>query len=175
MWSAHFVSNIGSWMQTVGTQWLMFRLTGSATLIALIQTAATLPVLLFSILAGVISDLVDRRRFLLVAQIFMLLAATTLGALTLARAVTPTLLLVLIFGVGVGQAFTSPTWQALQPELVPPTERQQAISLGAVNMNLARAIGPAIGGIVLVAVDTGALFLINAATFLAVIGVIARW
>jgi predicted MFS family arabinose efflux permease len=175
MWSSQFVSNIGSWMQTVGAQWLMLTLTGSATYIALVQTAASLPVVLFAVAAGAIGDLVDRRRFLLIAQGFMLVAATALGVLTLAGLVTPWLLLALIFAVGTGQALTSPTWQTLQPELVPPAERVQAISLGAVNQNLARAIGPAIGGVLLAATSAGTLFLVNAATFVAVIVVIAWW
>lgn len=175
MWGAQFVSNIGGWIQTVGAQWLMLSLTSSATFIALIQTAASLPVLLFSVPAGVIGDLVDRRRFLILAQTFMLLAAAALGVLALAGLVTPWLLLALVFALGAGQAFTSPTWQTLQPELVEPAQRQQAISLGAVNMNLARAIGPAIGGLLLVAASAGTLFLVNAATFVAVIAVIVWW
>ncbi len=175
MWGAQFVSNIGSWIQTVGAQWLMLSLTTSATYIALIQTAAGLPVLLFSVLAGVIGDLVDRRRFLIVAQISMLVAAAALGVLALAGLVTPWVLLGLVFALGAGQALTSPTWQTLQPELVEPAQRQQAISLGAVNQNLARAVGPAIGGLLLVATSAGTLFLINAASFLAVIAVIVWW
>ena len=98
----------------------------------------------------------------------MLVAAAALGALAIAGLVTPWVLLALIFAVGTGQALTSPTWQTLQPELVPPAERPQAISLGAVNQNLARAVGPAIGGIMLAATSAGTVFLINAATFLAV-------
>jgi MFS family permease len=175
MWSAQFISNIGSWMQVVGAQWLMLTLTRSTTLIALISTASALPVLLFSVPAGVISDLVDRKRLLLLAQTFMLLAAATLGVLALGDLVTPWVLLALVFAVGAGQAFTSPTWQTLQPELVPPAERQQAISLGAVNMNLTRAIGPAIGGILLVATSVGTVFMVNAATFIVVIVVVMRW
>jgi predicted MFS family arabinose efflux permease len=175
MWSAQFISNVGGWMQTVAAQWLMITLTGSATYVALVQTAASLPVVLFAVLAGAVGDLVDRRRFLLVTQGLMLLAATALGALALAGLVTPWVLLALIFAVGTGQALTSPTWQTLQPELVAPTERQQAISLGAVNQNLARAVGPALGGIVLAATSAGTVFLVNAATFLAVIGVLVWW
>ena len=169
MWSAQFVSNLGSWMQTVAAQWLMLTLTSSATYIALVQTAASLPVVLFAVVAGAAGDLVDRRKFLLVTEGLMLLAAAALGILALAGLVTPWVLLALIFAVGTGQALTSPTWQVLQPELVPPDERQQAISLGAVNQNLARAVGPAIGGIVLAATTAGTVFLINAATFIAVI------
>jgi len=175
MWTAQFVSNIGSWMQTVAAQWLMLTLTSSAAYVALVQTSASLPVLLFAVLAGTLGDLVDRRRLLLLTQTFMLAAAAALGALAIAGLVTPWTLLVLLFAVGTGQALTSPTWQTLQPELVSPPERTQAISLGAVNQNLARAIGPALGGIILAATNVGTVFVINAVTFGAVIGVIAAW
>ena len=175
MWGAQFISNIGSWMQTVGAQWLMLALTGSAAYVALIQTAASLPIVLFAVLAGAIGDLVDRRRFLLVTQALMLLAAAALGLLAIAGLLSPWLLLALIFAVGTGQALTSPTWVTLQPELVSPAERPQAISLGAVSQNLARAVGPALGGVILAATSAGTLFLINAATFLAVLGMLAWW
>jgi predicted MFS family arabinose efflux permease len=175
MWTAQFVSNIGGWMQTVGAQWLMLSLTTAAAPVALIQTASSLPVLLFAVPAGAVGDLVDRRRFLLVAQTFMLFAALALGALALAGLVTPVVLLALVFALGAGQAWTSPTWQTLQPELVPAAERPQAIALGSVNMNLSRAVGPAIGGLLVAAISVGSVFMINAASFLAVIVVIARW
>ena len=175
MWGAQFVSNVGSWMQTVAAQWLMLTLTGSAAYVALVQTAAGLPVVLFAVLAGTIGDLVDRRKFLLVTQALMLVAATALGALALAGLVTPWVLLALLFAVGTGQALTSPTWQTLQPELVSPAERPQAISLGSVNQNLARAVGPAIGGVLLAATSSGTVFLVNAATFAAVLGVLTAW
>jgi MFS family permease len=151
MWSAQFVSNIGSWMQTVAAQWLMLSLTTSAVYVTLVQTAAGLPVVLFAVLAGTIGDLVDRRRFLLITEAVMLVAAAALGVLALAGLVTPWVLLALLFAAGTGQALTSPTWQTLQPELVDPAERPQAISLGSVNQNLARAVGPAIGGALLAA------------------------
>src|SRR5580658_9155310 len=175
MWSAQFVSNIGSWMQTVGAQWLMLSLTGSATYVALVQTASGVPVVLFAVLAGVAGDLVARRPLLLATQGLMLLAAAALGALALAGLVTPWVLLALVFAVGTGSALTAPTWQVLQPELVSPAERQQAISLGSVNQNLARAVGPAIGGLLLAATNAGTVFLVNAATFGAVIWVIWAW
>jgi MFS family permease len=175
MSAAAFISNVGSWMQTVGAQWLMLTLTGSATYVALVQSAASVPIFLFAVLAGTIGDLVDRRRFLIAAQTYMFLVATALGILAILKLVSPWSLLALIFGVGIGQALTSPTWQTLQPELVDPDERIQAISLGSVNQNLARAVGPAIGGAVLAATSAGVLFLINAATFGPLIGVIAWW
>jgi MFS family permease len=175
MWGGQFVSNIGTWMQTVAAQWLMLTLTSSAVYVALVQTAAGVPVVLFAILAGTIGDLMDRRRFLLITQTFMLVAATALGVLAIAGLVTPWVLLALLFAAGTGQALTSPTWQTLQPELVSPDERTQAISLGSVNQNLARAIGPAIGGVLLAATSAGTVFLINAASFAAVIAVIWAW
>jgi MFS family permease len=175
MASAQFVSNVGGWMQTVGAQELMLTLTTSATLVALIQTAAGLPVVLLAVPAGAIGDLVDRRRLLIASQSFMLLAAALLAGLALAGSVTPLLLLVLIFAVGVGQTLTSPTWQTLQPELVAPEDRTQAIALGSVNQNLSRAIGPAIGGALYAATSAGLLFVVNAVSFIPVIGAVARW
>ncbi len=175
MASAQFLSNVGSWMQTVGAQELMLTLTTSATLVALIQTAAGLPVVLLAVPAGAIGDVVDRRRLLIVAQTFMLVAAVALATLTLAGLATPWFLLALIFCVGVGQTLTSPTWQTLQPELVAPEDRTQAISLGAVNQNLSRAVGPALGGALYAASSAAALFFVNAASFLPVIGAVARW
>src|SRR5271170_273143 len=175
MASAQFVSNVGSWMQTVGAQELMLTLTMSATLVALIQTAAGLPVVLLAVPAGAIGDLVDRRRLLIASQSFMLIAAVALTGLAFAGLVTPWVLLGLIFAVGVGQTLTSPTWQTLQPELVPAEDRTQAIALGAVNQNLSRAVGPAIGGALYAASSASVLFLVNAISFVPVIGAVARW
>ncbi|HSZ03852.1 MAG TPA: MFS transporter [Solirubrobacteraceae bacterium] len=175
MASAQFVSNIGGWMQTVGAQELMLTLTTSATFVAFIQTAAGLPVVLLAVPAGAIGDLVDRRRLLLAAQLFMLLAALALAALALAGLLTPWVLLALIFAVGAGQTLTSPTWQTLQPELVAPEDRAQAIALGAVNQNLSRAVGPAIGGALYAATSAAALFFVNALSFIPVLGAVARW
>lgn len=175
MWSAQFASNIGGWMQTVGAQWLMLSLTPATSYLAFIQTAASLPVLLFAIPAGAVGDLVDRRRLLLVTTLFMAATTTALGVLAIAGLVTPWALLAALFLVGAGQAWTSPTWQTLQPELVPPGERPQAIALGSVNQNLARAVGPAIGGALVAITEPSVVFLVNAATFLAVIAVVWRW
>jgi MFS family permease len=175
MWLAQFVSNLGGWMQTVGAQWLMLSLTSSATFLALIQSAASLPVLLFAIPAGALGDLVDRRRLLLVSQACMLAASVALAVLAATGGLTPWALLALLFIVGSGQAWTSPTWQSLQPELVAAEDRPQAIALGAVNQNLARAVGPALGGALVAATEPSLAFAANALTFLAVLGVIAMW
>jgi MFS family permease len=175
MWAGQFASNIGGWMQTVGAQWLMLSLTPATSYLAFIQTAASLPVLLFAIPAGATGDLVDRRRLLLGTTLFMAATTTALALLTIAGLVTPWALLAALFLVGVGQAWTSPTWVTLQPELVPAAERPQAIALGSVNMNLARAIGPALGGVLVAVTEPSVVFLVNAATFLAVIAVVWRW
>jgi MFS family permease len=167
-WLAQLTSNTGSWMQTVAAQWLMTSLTSSALLVGAIQ-ATSLPVLVLAVPAGVLGDLLDRKRLILAGQFVMLVAAAGLGALALAGAVTPGLLLLLLCGIGVGQGLVGPTAQTLQPELVPPAERSQAIALGAVNQNLARAIGPAIGGLLLAATSAAAVFFVNALSFVAVL------
>jgi predicted MFS family arabinose efflux permease len=175
MWGAQFASNVGSWMQTVGAQWLMLTLTTSTTFLALIQTASSLPVLLFALPAGAVGDLVDRRRLLIWTELFMALTTAALALLAIAGLITPWALLAALFLVGAGQAWTSPTWQTLQPELVPAPERTEAIALGAVNQNLARAVGPALGGLLVALTEPSLVFLVNAATFLAVIVVLWRW
>ena len=169
LWLAQFTSNVGGWMQTVGALWLMLSLSGSAAYLAFIQTAASLPVLLFAIPAGALADLVDRRRLILCSTAGMIVASVVLAVLTVADLVTPWVLLALLFAVGVGQAWTSPAWQSLQPELVGEDERPQAIALGSVNQNLARAVGPAIGGAVVALTEPSVTFLVNAASFAAVV------
>jgi MFS family permease len=175
LWLAQFTSNVGGWMQTVGAQWLMLSLTGSAAYLAFIQSAASLPVLLFAIPAGAVGDLVDRRRLLLASTAAMAVAATALAVLALLDLLTPWVLLGLLFAVGTGQAWTSPTWQSLQPELVDEDERPQAIALGSVNQNLARAVGPAIGGALVALTEPSVTFLVNAASFVVVIWAVWRW
>ena len=159
-------------MQTVAAQWLMTSLTSSALLVGAIQ-ATNLPVLLLAIPAGVLGDLMDRKKLILGGQAVMLVAAAVLGALDVAGLVTPAVLLICLCGIGVGQGLTGPIAQTLQPELVPAEQRPQAIALGSVNQNLARAIGPAIGGLLLAATSAALVFFVNAASFLAVLGVVA--
>jgi MFS family permease len=173
LWSAQFASNVGSWMQTVAAQWVMTSLTGSALLLSAIPAAGSIPVLLLAVPAGTLGDLVDRRRLLLAAQTLMLLAAVALAVLAAGGWLTPWTLLGLLAVIGVGGAASAPTWQTLQPELVPEAERAQAIALGSVNQNLARAVGPAIGGILLAATSAAVVFLANAVSFLGVLGAVA--
>jgi predicted MFS family arabinose efflux permease/quinol monooxygenase YgiN len=172
LWGAQFTSNVGSWMQTVAAQWVMTSLTSSALLLSAISAAGSIPVLLLAIPAGALGDLVDRRRLILASQILMLLAAAAMAVLAAASAITPAALLALLFIIGVGGAAGAPTWQTLSPELVPPEDRPQAIALGSVNQNLARAVGPAIGGALLAATSAAVVFGVNAVSFLAVVGAV---
>jgi MFS family permease len=171
-WLANLVSNVGSWMQTVAAQWLMTSLTGSALLVGAIQ-ATNLPILLLAIPAGALGDLLDRKKLILGGQLVMLVSAVVLGTLDVAGLVTPAVLLICLCGVGVGQGLTGPIAQTLQPELVPAGERPQAIALGSVNQNMARAIGPAIGGLLLAATSAALVFFVNALSFVAVLVVVA--
>ncbi len=171
-WLANLTSNVGSWMQTIAAQWVMTTLTTSAFLVGAIQ-ATNLPVLLLAVPGGVLGDLLNRKKLIVAGQAVMLASAAALGALDLAGLVTPAVVLILLCGVGVGQGLTGPIAQTLQPELVPSSERPQAIALGAVNQNLARAIGPAIGGLLLAATSAALVFFVNAASFLAVIVIVA--
>jgi len=172
-WTAQFTSNVGSWMQTVAAQWVMTSLTSSALLLSAIPAAASLPVLLLAVPAGALGDLVDRRRLILAAQATMLVAAAALAAVAAAGLLTPPVLIGLLFVIGIGGAASAPTWQTVQPELVPAADRPQAIALGSVNQNLARAVGPALGGVLLAITSAAVVFLANAVSFLAVLGAVA--
>ncbi len=175
LWSAALVSNVGTWMQNVGGAWLMTSLTPSPLVVALMQTATSLPIFLIGLPAGALADLVDRRRLLLVAQTWMLVAAGLLGVLTLAGWTTPWMLLALTFALGLGSALNAPAWQAVVPETVPAPSLPAAIALNSASFNLARAVGPALGGLVVAVIGPALNFLLNAASFLGTILVLLRW
>ena len=175
LWIATVVSNIGTWMQDVGEAWLMTSLTPSPVLVALVETAGSLPVVLVALPAGALADVVDRRRLLLVMQSWMCVAAGAMGVLALMGYMTPGRLLLLTFLLGVGTAMSNPAWQAITPELVPPAELPAAIALSGVGINIARAIGPALGGLIVAASGPWAVFFLNAASFIAIMVVIYRW
>jgi len=172
---AQLVSNVGTWMQSVGAVWLMGDVGGSPLLIASVQTASTLPVFVVGIFAGSLADIVDRRCLLLVTQTWMLLAAGLLAALTAAGATRPWSLLGCTFALGLGAALNAPAWQAIQPSLVPAEEFPQAVTLGSASVNIGRAIGPAIGGVIVAASGPAAVFAVNAASFVAVLVALASW
>src|SRR5918911_678259 len=175
LWIALVASNTGTWMQTVGAAWLMTSLTPSPLLVALMQTATSLPVFLVGLPAGALADIVDRRKLLLATQALMLLAALALGLLTVAGLTTAWTLLALTFLLGLGAALNAPAWQAIIPDLVERQQLASAVALNAAGFNVARAVGPALGGFVVAATGPAAAFLLNAASYLGVSAAIYRW
>ena len=175
LWIASIVSNIGTWMQNVGAAWAMTTMASSAVLVALVQTATNLPVFLLGVPAGAFGDIVDRRKLLLITQSWMLAAAGALGVLTIIGKSDPWTLLWLTFALGLGSTMNGPAWQAIMPELVPKTELPSAIALNSMGFNVARAVGPALGGLVVAAIGAGAAFILNAISFVGVLIVLYLW
>ena len=162
-------------MQTVAAQWLMLTLEHSALKVALVQTSISLPVVLLALPAGALGDIVDRRRLLIASQVLALASAGLLAGLTLADRIGAWSLLGLSLAVGVGDALRRPAWQALQPQLVPREEIPQAATLNSANMNIGRALGPALGGGLVAATGPGWVFIANGASYLAVLAVLLPW
>ena len=162
-------------MQNVGATWLMASLTPSPLLVAVMQTATSLPIFLVGLPAGAMADIVDRRRVLLFTQAWMLAAAALLGVLTFGGWASPALLLALTFALGLGSAMNGPVWQATTPELVPRADLPAAVALSSISFNIARSVGPALGGAVVTAAGPAVCFLLNAVSFLGVLLVIYRW
>lgn len=179
-WIASTISSIGTWMQDTAGTWLMTVLTPSPLLIALMQTAASLPVLFLGLLAGATADIFDRRKLLIFWQAWMLGSVGILAVLTFFGYVSPWTLLALTFLLNIGSAMNNPAWQAIIPELVPRDLIPDSVSLNSASNNLARAAGPALGGLMVAAfkrTDTGAasVFLLNSLSFAAVIWVLVNW
>jgi MFS family permease len=175
LWIAAVISYIGKWMQMVGAAWLMTQLTTSPFMVGLVQAAIMLPVFLVILPAGALADMVDRRRFLLVTQAWMVAAAASLGILTLLGYVTPWLLVLFTFLLGLGAVVNDPAWQAITPEVASPRNHATAVALNSAAFNVARAVGPAVGGFVIAATNSGVAFLMNAAGFFGVILFLYRW
>ncbi len=175
LWIASVISYTGTWMQNVGAGWLMTQMTMDPLMVGLVQAAGALPVFLVILPAGALADMVDRRRFLLLTQGWMVLASAALGILTLTGLVTPWVLLLLTFLLGLGAVMNDPAWQAITPELVPPAQHASAVALNSAGFNVARAVGPALGGLIVAAVGCGTTFLLNALSFFGVILFLYRW
>ncbi len=175
LWGAALVSNIGSWMHDLAAGWLMTTLAPAPLMVALVQAATTMPVFLLALPAGTLADRVDKRRLLLVVQTAMLTLAAILGLLVLRGLVTQRLLLAVTFGLGACTAILSPVWQSILPRLVPREQLQPAVALQAVGVNISRAIGPALGGAIIVALGLAWPFFFNAASFIGVIAALLWW
>jgi MFS family permease len=175
LWFAAVISYTGTWMQNVGAGWLMTQLTLSPFMVGLVQAATTLPVFLVILPAGALADMVDRRRFLLITQAWMVGAAGLLGVFTLLGWVTPWILLLFTFILGLGAVMNDPAWQAITPDIVCRENHAPAVALNSVGFNVARAVGPALGGMVIAATSSGVAFLMNAVSFFGVIFFLYRW
>lgn len=175
LWLALLVANIGTWMQTVGAQWLLIDQPNASTLVSLVQTASMLPILLLALPAGALADTFDRRHLLIAVQCFVAVVALLLAALTAAGRMPPALLLTLTFAFGVGQALTLPAWAAIIPDLVPRSQLQSASALGAISVNAARSIGPAVAGVLIARTGPALVFALNAVAFLIFAATLYRW
>ena len=172
---AQFASNIGTWMQNVAAQWFLVEKHTSDVIVALVQTASLGPTLLLGLFAGVLADLFDRRRLLIFLQSYAVLVAFALAVLTFLGRLSPASLLMFTVAIGCAAALAGPAWQAIQPEVVPREQIPAASMLGSVSSNAARAIGPAIGGIVVAFAGPAAVFGINAVSFAGIIFALVAW
>lgn len=175
LWLAGIVSNIGAWMQTVGAQWQLVEMQSPAWVIALVQTAAAAPVLLLAIPAGVLGEFLNKRRLLIVVQSGQLVVVGVLTALTLLQLTTPAVLLGLTLLLGAGSALQLPAYQAIVPEIVPARDIPNAASLSSTGVNIARAVGPAIAGVLVAQLGVAAVFALNAVSFAVFLGTLLFW
>jgi MFS family permease len=172
---ADLVSDIGAFMQSVGAAWLMVSLHAGPGYVALIQTAASLPYFLLALPAGSAGDIFDRRRLILFTEIWMMGVALILAILTMVGLTSPWVLLALTFALSAGDAFETPTWRAVLPELVSKDDLAGASALNGIEFNLARAVGPALAGMVIAVAGVSTAFVANVVSFFGVILVVARW
>ncbi len=172
---ADVMSDIGTFMQTVGAAWLMVSLGAGPMYVALTQTASALPFFVFALPAGAIGDIVDRRRLILYTEFWMVGVATVLAVTTIMGLISPWLLLVLTFALSAGDAFETPTWRAVLPEMVTKEDLAAASALNGIEFNVARAVGPAFAGVIIAVAGVGTAFALNVVSFAGVIVLVARW
>ncbi len=174
-WVASLVSNVGTWVHEVGAGWLMTLLDSSPEMVSAVRIALSMPTMLLAIPAGVIADRIDRRRLLIVTQLVLFSTTATLATMTFRGAITSWTLLGLTFVVGLGTVLHVLTWQATVPALVPRGQLSRAVALGSMSFNLARAIGPAVGGVLIALAGAWIAFAVNAASFACVFVVLICW
>ena len=175
LWLAWLAANMTMWMNDVAAAWLMTQLTSSPVMVALVQTASTLPVFLLGIPSGALADIVDRRRYFAFTQLWVSITALVLAALSWADALTAPLLLMLTFVNGIGLAMRWPVFAAIVPEVVPREQLSPSIALNGIAMNLSRVIGPVLAGVLLAAVDEAFVFALNALLAGVALVLILKW
>jgi len=174
-WFAALGSNIGTWINGVSSAWVMTDLSPSPVMVSLVQAATSLPMVLFALVAGALTDIVDRRRYLLFTQIWMALAATMLAVLAATDQIDIWNLLILTFALGIGASLATPALNVTAPELVPRNMLPEAVALSSLSMNLSRSLGPAIAGMLLAQIGAWAAYGLNALSFIGMIIVLWRW
>ncbi|MDI4238601.1 MFS transporter [Bradyrhizobium sp. Arg237L] len=175
VWIATVVANVGTWMYNAASGWLMTNLDANPLTVSLVQVASSLPMFLFALPAGALADTVDKRRFLIGCEIALTTVAGVSAVLVGLNLVTPPILLLFTFLLGAGAAFTAPAWQSVVPQLVPKEDLAAAVASNGVGVNISRAIGPALGGVVIGGLGIAAPFWINALSNFAVIGALLWW
>lgn len=175
VWIASMISNFGGLIQAVGASWMMAAIGASPQMIALVQTSTSLPIMLLSLWAGAVADNVDRRKVMLAAQCFMLTVSLILALAAWQGLLTPWLLLSLTFMIGCGTAMNSPAWQASVGDMVPRAALPSAVAYNSMGFNIARSVGPALGGAIVAVGSAAAAFFINAVSYIGLIAVLWRW
>ncbi len=175
LWTATLISNIGTWMHDVGAGWLMTTLNPSPAVVTLVQAATTLPVFLFALFAGALADRLDKRRMLIAINMLLVVVVSALAFLVWQERMTPLLLILFTLAIGTGAAFMAPAWQAVVPQLVPRDTLKPAIALNSMGINISRAIGPALAGILIAGVGLAAPFALNAASHIVIIVALLMW
>ncbi|MBN9481339.1 MAG: MFS transporter [Bordetella sp.] len=174
VWITSLITNFGGLIQSVGAAWMMTSI-ASAQMVALVQASVTLPIMLLSLAAGALADTVDRRKIMLTAQTFMLLVSAGLAGMTWMGWITPWVLLTFTFLIGCGVAFNGPAWQASVGDMVPREDLAGAVTLNSMGFNMARSVGPAIGGLIVAAAGAAAAFAVNAVSYVGLLIVLFRW
>ncbi|SEK84504.1 MFS transporter [Xaviernesmea oryzae] len=175
IWFASIISNFGGLVQSVGAAWMMTSISNSSDMVALVQASTSAPIMLFSLVSGALADSFDRRRLMMVAQIFMLIVSVLLTICTYLGFVTPWLLLTFTFLIGCGTALNNPAWQASVGDMVPREHLPSAVALNSVGFNMTRSIGPAIGGAIVAAAGAAAAFAVNSLSYFALLFALHRW
>ncbi|MES2152015.1 MAG: MFS transporter [Pseudomonadota bacterium] len=175
LWIANLISNLGTWTQTFASAWLIASLSHSASTTTLVQTATYIPIFLFALFAGVVADAVDRPKFLFMCNLFMAVCACAMALLVVSGHATAGPVLFLTFCLGSGSAFMWPAWQASMSGLVEPDEVEAAATLNNLSYNVAAIVGPALGGLLFNWIGAGALFLVNALSFIGLLSAYWSW
>jgi MFS family permease len=175
LWTATVIANIGTWMYNAASGWLMTSLNPDPFVVSMVQVATTLPMFLFAVPAGALADIVDRRKFLIGAEVLTTAVSAVFAAIVALQLANPFNLLLFTFLIGAAGAITAPAWQSIVPQLVPKQDLQPAIAVNSVGFNISRAVGPALGGLIVAWIGIAAPFWLNAASNLGIVGALLWW